>query len=358
MRFTTGVLSDAVVTDSMKELLASGLNPGMMDRNGRTALHAAAMLGQLELARFLFSKGADINARDREGRTPLMVSASLGGFDLFRGFANTSPWELFWTERLCDLDLPEARAGKVRGLTDWHDMLTAQRPVLRLLLEAGADTRVKDSEGRDALDHSALGGPTGFDRLLVGKATGGEQPRCDLELARSPEVRGLRLGMGLREVTARLRPSDVPEAEWCGRLSLEFDWADDLLGQRAPLPRELAGVRRIRLGFLDGRLAYFRVTYDPRDAPLKPEQFRSTLSSTFSMAGRWRRAGGEELWDQPHSIGCDGFTLISGYNVGPYVELHDTASLDELLRRRREARLRRLREEMEEKERRRRVFKP
>lgn len=358
LHFTTKVLGDTAVTDSIKELLKSGLSPNTQDRYGRTALHTASMIGQVELARFLLSRGANINTHDREGRTPLMVSASVGGFDHFRGLTNTSPWGLFWTERLCDLNLPEALVGKVRGLTDWHDMAAVQRPMLRLLMNAGADLDIKDSEGRDALDHAALGGPTGFDRLLIGKATGGERPRCDLDLARSPEVRGLRLGMGLREAAARLQPTSVPEAEWCGRQTLEFDWADDLLGQRAPLPRELAGVRRIRLGFLDGRLAYFRVTYDPRDAPLKPEQFRSTLSSSLSLPGKWHKAGGEAMWDQPHSLGCDGFTVISGFNVGPYVELHDTTALDVLLRRRAEARLNRLREEKEEKERKRRVFRP
>jgi hypothetical protein len=352
------VLGDVAVKSELRALLDSGISPNAKDKHGRTALHTAVMLGQVGLARFLLTRGADLNARDRDGRTPLMVSASLGGFDTFRGLASTSPWGLFWTERLCDLDLPEASAGKVRGLAGWHDTAVVQRPMLRLLLDSKADSGLKDAEGRDALDHAAAGGPTGLDRLLVGKAAGGKQHHCDLGLERSPEVRGLRLGMTLPEIATRFRPSVVSEAEWCGRLSLEFDWADDLIGQRAPLPQELAGVRRLRLGFLDGRLAYFRVTYDRREAPPKPEQFRERLSSALGLPGGWRRAGGEGLWDQPHSIGCDGFMILAGYDVGPYVELHDTAALDELMRRRADARLRRLREEQEEKERRRRVFKP
>jgi hypothetical protein len=357
-RFTSPVLGDIAVSSELRALLDSGVSPNTKDKHRRTALHAAATLGQVELARFLLSRGADVNARDRDGRTPLMVSASLSGFDHFRGLASTSPWGLFWTERLCDLDLPEALAGNVRGLTAWYDTIVVQRPMLHLLLDSKADSGLRDSEGRDAFDHAAAGGPTGFDRLLAGKAAGGGRQHCDLGLARSPEVRGLRLGMALPEITTRFRPSAVLEMEWCGRQTLEFDWADDLLGQRAPVPQELAGVRRLRLGFLDGRLAYFRVTYDRREAPPKPEQFRSTLSSSLGLPGGWRRAGGEGLWDQPHSIGCDGFTVIAGYEVGPYVELHDTAALDELMRRRAEVRLRRLREEKEERERRRRVFKP
>jgi hypothetical protein len=164
--------------------------------------------------------------------------------------------------------------------------------------------------------------------------------------------------MTLREVTSLLRPSSVDGPEWCGRQALEFDWADDLLGQRAPLPKELSGVRRIRLGFLDGRLAYSRVTYDRRDAPHTSEQFRSTLSDSVGLPGRWRKVDGASAWEQPYSIGCDGFVVMASYEVGPYVELHDTGAIDVLLRRREEGVLRRLREEREERERTRRVFKP
>ena len=180
IHFTTRVLGDTAVIDSMKALLASGLDPNTQDKYGRTSMHAAVLLGQLELARYLLSKGADINARDGDGRTPLMVSASAGGFDTFRGLATVSPWGLIWTEPVCDLEQPEERSGPVvRGLDAWHNMVVAERPMMRLLLEAGADVSLKDTKGRDALDHAAVGGPSGLDRLLPVKAVGGEQSRCD-----------------------------------------------------------------------------------------------------------------------------------------------------------------------------------
>jgi hypothetical protein len=357
IHFTTRVLGDTAVTDSMKALLASGLDPDTQDKYGRTALHAAALLGQLDLARYLLSKGADVNARDGDSRTPLMISTSAGGFELFPGLATVSPWGLIWTEPVCDLDQPEERSSPVvRGLDTWHSMVVAERPMLRLLLEAGADLSLKDSKGLDALDHAAAGGPSGLDRLLPAKSVTGEQSRCDLNMARTPEVRGLRLGMTLREATLRLKPSSsLPDAEWCGRQTLEFDWSDDLLGQPAPRPAEFEGVRLVRLGFLDGRLAYFRVTYDQRAAPLTPAQFRSTLSSGLALPGRWRRANAAGEFEPLYSVSCEGFVIVAGYNAGPYVELHDTGAIDLLLRRRKEGKLR---EAQEEKERRRKVFKP
>jgi hypothetical protein len=72
----------------------------------------------------------------------------------------------------------------------------------------------------------------------------------------------------------------------------------------------------------------------------------------------WRRAGDAGAWDQPYTVGCDGFNVMAGYNVSPYVELHDTTALDMLLKRGTEARIRRLREREAERERRRREFKP
>ncbi len=246
----------------------------------------------------------------------------------------------------------------MRGLEEWYDMTVAQRPMLRLLLDSGADVTVRDNEERDALDHAALGGPTDFDRLILGSAKADKISACELGMAQAPEVRGLRLGMSLKDVATRFRPASVSEPDPCGRQTLEFDWADDVLGQPAPRLRELSGVRGLRLGFLDGRLTYFRVTYDGEATLMSLDQFRVRLSSSLKLPGMWRRAGDIGVWDQPHAVGCDGFKVTTGYNVGLYVELHDTAAPDALLKRSTEARIRRLREKEAEREHKKREFKP
>jgi Skp family chaperone for outer membrane proteins len=63
-------------------------------------------------------------------------------------------------------------------------------------------------------------------------------------------------------------------------------------------------------------------------------------------------------WDQAYVVGCDGFKVMTGYLVGPYVELHDMEALRRLLQRKVDEEGRQKREAEEEQERRRREFKP
>ena len=165
--------------------------------------------------------------------------------------------------------------------------------------------------------------------------------------------------MTLREAASRLRPPRVAEAEWCGRQTLEFDWADDLLGQPAPRPEgprrraaDQAGLPGREAGLLPGHVRPAGTRHS------RPSSSARHSLRRLALPGRWRRADGTGEWGPLYSVGCDGFSGHHRLRGGPYVELHDTGAIDLLLRRRQEARLRRLREAEEEKERRRRVFKP
>ncbi|MFD9550631.1 glutaminase A [Nocardia salmonicida] len=65
--------------DELRALLATGVEAGAADYDGRTALHVAAAEGHLAVVQFLIDHGADASAHDRWGGTPL-TDAERGGY--------------------------------------------------------------------------------------------------------------------------------------------------------------------------------------------------------------------------------------------------------------------------------------
>ena len=64
---------------AVKEQLANGVDINAGDNEfGVTALAWAALLDDMEIAKFLIEKGADVNAKSRDGSTPLHSAAFLG----------------------------------------------------------------------------------------------------------------------------------------------------------------------------------------------------------------------------------------------------------------------------------------
>jgi len=355
-QYVSATIGDTAVKDELKALLNAGLGANARDKRGRTALHMAATLAQVELARYLIAKGADINATDAEGRTPLMIAVSLGGFDSFKGM--TSPWERFWTEPLCRMDTERTATRHNEDVIQWYALWQAERPMMLFLLGAGADVNTVTREGRTILDYAATGGLMDFDELIRQTGRLRNEPECALKLTGSPALRGFKLGMSLREVTARFRRFTMPETDSCGRLNLDFNEAWSSLSGLALSPLEMTGISRLRLTFVDERLAYIRVTYSRESAVSNPQEFRAALSTSLSITGKWRATGGGDNWDHAHVIGCDGFKVMAGYLVGPYVELHDVEALRKVLGRKTDEEARRRRETEREQERRKREFKP
>jgi serine protease Do len=352
--FVSTAIGDTGVPDKLQALLSAGLDANTRDRRGHTALHVAATRAQVELSRHLLARGADINAADAEGRTPLMLAAGLGGVDLFGGM--TSPWERFWTEPPCRPEGATTASRRGEELTRWFAVWEAQRLMTLFLLGAGADVNAADREGRTALDYAALGGLTDLDGLIRRTGRLRNESECVLKLAESPALRGFRLGMSVREVTARFRKFTMPERDSCGRLTLDFQEARGTLGGLALRPQDFTGVGRLRLTFVDERLAYLRVTYSREGAGSNPHEFRAALSDSLKLAGKWRATGDGDNWDHAHVVGCDGFKVMAGYLAGPYAELHDVEALRALLGRVADEEVRGRREA--EEERRKRGFKP
>ncbi len=355
--YLSSAIGDTVVKDELKALIEAGLGVNTRDWRGRTVLHMTAMRGQAEVFRYLLLRGPiELNAADADGRTPLMIAASLGGHNPLGGL--TSPWERFWTDPLCRQEGDRNAARQSEELMLWHALWQAERTMVLFLLGAGADVNAADREGLTALDYAARGGLTDFEQLIGRTGRLREESVCALKLAESPALRGFRLGMSLREVTARFSKFRMPETDSCGRLNLDFDEGRGALKNLALNPEELRGVSRVRLTFVDERLAYMRVTYTAETGAANPQEFRAALSNSLSLPGKWRVTGGGSNWDHAHVIGCDGFKVMTGYLVGPYVELHDVEALQILLQRKADQEVRRRREAEDERERRKREFKP
>ncbi len=58
----------------VKALLMAGDDINAKSDGVRTALHEAALHGQLEIVKFLLEQGADVNAKNNRGETPLFYA--------------------------------------------------------------------------------------------------------------------------------------------------------------------------------------------------------------------------------------------------------------------------------------------
>jgi len=68
--------------NEVRALVATGVEPGTADYDGRTALHLAAAEGQLEVVRYLLACGTDPQPVDRWGGTPLSDAEGNGHTDV------------------------------------------------------------------------------------------------------------------------------------------------------------------------------------------------------------------------------------------------------------------------------------
>ena len=168
----------------VQQLLAKGVSPNVpvgRFNDEQTAVHAAAEGGAVQNLGALLDAGGDLRARDRDGNTPLHL-ASRGGFS---GYADVVRVLL---ERGADLHRPNAR-----GETPLHVAVytgigggSADRAVIKALLDAGAKPKTVDGTGLTAIQRFARhGGDMGWlVALLLGAGADPDQkdPRGDAPL--------------------------------------------------------------------------------------------------------------------------------------------------------------------------------
>jgi ankyrin repeat protein len=120
-------------------LVAHGADINSRCADNFTPLHVASAEGRLRIAKWLLDHGADVNSKEERGWTPLHFSADYGHLETCR-------------------ILLERNAGvnsqNYKGSTSLHRASRGWRDdsanIVRLLLDYGADVRVRDLEGQTA----------------------------------------------------------------------------------------------------------------------------------------------------------------------------------------------------------------
>ncbi|MBD9495366.1 MULTISPECIES: ankyrin repeat domain-containing protein [unclassified Ensifer] len=162
--------------DAVALMLSLGFDVNRM--TSRTPLHEAALHGHVAMARRLLDHGADALARDPYHHAPPIGWAKYNGKDAMVTFLKDQPLDIFAAAsfgvaaRLADIldrqpDLIETPFGTFRGRgrpEPQHDWMTplafavinGQAGTVRLLLERGANARVRDGAAGPSIRDLAL----------------------------------------------------------------------------------------------------------------------------------------------------------------------------------------------------------
>jgi len=165
-------------TNTVKRLLAQGASVHARDRNAATALIAAAYQNHQEVAELLIKAGADVNAQDDTRQSAYLIATSEGYLELLK-LTLKADGDVHSLDSYNDTGLIRAadrghvEIGKELLKTDvainhvnrlgWTALLQAiilgdggplHTVIVRLLVQAGADVNLADSDGVTPFAHA------------------------------------------------------------------------------------------------------------------------------------------------------------------------------------------------------------
>lgn len=179
--------------DDVQKLLDMGASVHARDTMGWTGFIYAVRGGKREMAEFLLAQGSDINAGDMRGDTALHLTA-------IHNLPEMTQTLLDWGADINALNSDDVCTAVFYA--------TDHPPVLRILLEAGADINLQDKKGRTPLIRASEHKHEEAVRLLLEKNPGLEVKDEDTctALAHAVINRSDRIIRLLAEAGANLRP--------------------------------------------------------------------------------------------------------------------------------------------------------
>lgn len=157
--------------NNILELLKQGANVNAVGENdGWSALMWASRNGRIEVVKLLLEKGANVNYGDKEDWTALMIAIETRNKEIVKllllqnanvNYRSAGGWNvLMQASRTGDIDMVNLilATGKVLINEQNSAGLTAlmiaipNMDVVKALVLAGADVKIKDKEGKTALD--------------------------------------------------------------------------------------------------------------------------------------------------------------------------------------------------------------
>ena len=141
--------------DAARTLIEAGADVNAKDAIQDSAYLYAGARGHLEILKLTLAHGADLRSTNRYGGTALIPAAERGHVETVRtliaaGVAVDHVNNLGWTALLEAVILGDGGPKHVE--------------IIKLLVDAGADTRIPDKEGVTALEHARA---RGFDEIIA-----------------------------------------------------------------------------------------------------------------------------------------------------------------------------------------------